>query len=61
MMFHNVETLPGLSPYTNTETAAKQYLAQLQLFFGFCQRENYESIGLSDLHKIYRNNKNRFL
>ncbi len=55
MMFHNVEVLPGLSPYTQSEATCKEYLKQLEIFFTFCKLENYISVGLSDLHKIYRN------
>lgn len=54
MMFHNVEVLPGLSPYTRTASAAKAYLQQLRTFFAFCRNEGFTGIGLSDLHAIYR-------
>ncbi len=54
MMFHNVEVLPGLSPYTHTEAAARVYLEQLKIFFGFCRKENFESVGLSGLYDIYK-------
>jgi hypothetical protein len=55
MMFHNVELLPGLSPYTQSEAKSREYLEQLKIFFTFCKQENFNCIGLSDLHKIYRN------
>jgi hypothetical protein len=54
MMFHNVEVLPGLSPYTKTEADCRVYLQQLREFFMFCSQENMITPGLSDLYKIYR-------
>lgn len=49
MMFHNVEVLPGLSPYTHTEEESKVYLSQLEKFFIFCRQNNVSGIGISDL------------
>ena len=54
MMFHNVEVLPGLSPYTKSEAKCREYLEQLSIFFSFCKRENFISLGMTDLHGIYR-------
>jgi len=54
MMFHNVEVLPGLSPYTKSEAKCREYLEQLKIFFSFCNQENFTSVGLGDLHGIYR-------
>ena len=56
MMFHNVETLPGLSPYTNTERESVRYLDQLKQFFTFCLQDNYSSVGLSELYQSYSGN-----
>jgi len=58
MMFHNVELLPGLSPYTKTESECGRYRDQLRHFFSFCVQENYSSVGLSELHHLYRNTVN---
>lgn len=49
MMFHNVEVLPGLSPYTSTDEDCKRYLTQLESFFIFCRKNEVINIGLSDL------------
>ena len=54
MMFHNVEVLPGISPYTQTENECRQYLRQLKDFFIFCQQEKIQSVALSQLYDIFR-------
>jgi hypothetical protein len=54
MMFHNVEVLPGLSPYTSTEEDCRRYLEDLRRFFAFCQEENIQGIGLSKLYDVFR-------
>lgn len=54
MMFHNVEVLPGLSPYTKSEAKCREYLEQLSIFFSFCKLENFISLGMTDLNRIYR-------
>jgi hypothetical protein len=54
MMFHNVEVLPGLSPYTATEADCQEYMGQLRTFFTFCRQENIIGTGLSKLYDVYR-------
>jgi hypothetical protein len=54
MMFHNVEVLPGLSPYTATEEDCRLYLQQLQTFFSFCNKEGIQGIALSQLYDVFR-------
>ena len=54
MMFHNVEVLPGLSPYSKTEQDCRDYLASLGAFFDFCRREAIEGIAISKLYDIFR-------
>ncbi|MFL5811653.1 MAG: hypothetical protein ACJ749_19170 [Flavisolibacter sp.] len=54
MMFHNVEVLPGISPYTNSEKDCNRYLSQLKIFFSFCKARGIEGIGLSELYDVYR-------
>jgi hypothetical protein len=54
MMFHNVEVLPNLSPYTRTEEDCKSYLLVLEWLFKYCQREDICSVSLSDLYDIYK-------
>jgi hypothetical protein len=53
MMFHNVEVLPGLSPYTSTEKDCKNYLKQLKLFFSYCRDNGIISVSLNDLYEVY--------
>lgn len=54
MMFHNVEVLPGLSPYCKNESDCRDYLNQLSEFFQYCNEYGIESIAISDLYKLYR-------
>ena len=54
MMFHNVEVLPGLSPYTTTEEECKKYLEQLEQFFIFCRQNKVINIGLSELFHEFK-------
>lgn len=54
MMFHNVEVIPGLSPYTRTENESRIYLQQLKDFFTFCRQEHFSGVGLSALYKIFK-------
>src|SRR5690606_2859825 len=39
MMFHNVEVMPGLSPYAKTEEDCKNYLNQLESLFAYCNEK----------------------
>lgn len=54
MMFHNVEVMPGLSPYAATEEDCKNYLTLLESLFRYCKINNIQSSSLSGLHEIYR-------
>ena len=54
MMFHNVEVMPGLSPYCKNETDCANYLKDLESFFIFCKEYKVESIKLSDLYDVYQ-------
>jgi hypothetical protein len=54
MMFHNVEVLPGLSPYTHSESDCVNYLNQMVRFFRFCRQDNFIPLGLNELYKSYR-------
>jgi hypothetical protein len=54
MMFHNVEVLPGLSPYTLTQYACDQYLDDLENFLDYCNAMDIKSIGLSDTYDIFK-------
>ena len=54
MMFHNVEVMPGLSPYSKTESDCDVYLNQLAAFFQFCKTKNIQSVALTDLYDIQK-------
>lgn len=54
MMFHNVEVLPGLSPYSKSENDCLKYLNQLNDFFNFCSQNKILGIGLSDIYEELR-------
>ena len=53
MMFHNVEVLPGLSPYTLSQEACDNYLRELENFFEFCNINDIASIGLSETYSLF--------
>jgi len=54
MMFHNVEVMPGLSPYSLTESDCEYYLSLLERFFQHCQQQEINSVPLSALYDICR-------
>jgi hypothetical protein len=54
MMFHNVEVMPGLSPYSLNENDCATYLESLEWFFRYCNQNNIKSSGLSSLYDVFR-------
>lgn len=54
MMFHNVEVIPGMSPYTKTENDCKAYLKQLEDFFIYCKDKDIHGAKLSSIYDLYR-------
>lgn len=54
MMFHNVEVLPAISPYTKTEVDCDNYLKVLDNFLQICVNKNIQSVSLSELYEIYK-------
>jgi len=48
-MFHNVEVVPGMSPYAATEDEANGILDRLRSLLAFAQREGIAVIGLADV------------
>ena len=54
MMFHNVEIMPGLSPYTKTKKDCENYLHQLEEFFIYCKDANIYGAKLSSIYDAYR-------
>lgn len=57
MMFHNVEVMPGLSPYSKTENDCKNYLDLIESFLVYCKNNQISCVGLSDLYDIYSKRK----
>jgi hypothetical protein len=51
-MFHNVEVVPGKSPYARNESEARGILSRLAALLAFCEREGVSVVGLSDLPEI---------
>jgi hypothetical protein len=52
-MFHNVEIVPGLSPYAQTEAAAQAILKRLAGLITFAEREGIRTIGLSAIPELF--------
>lgn len=48
LMFHNVEVVPGLSPYTACDQDVKKYLDTLALIFRMASLLSYKFITMSD-------------
>lgn len=57
IMFHNVEVLPGLSPYSQSEADCEAYLGLLDKFFTFCSNNQIKSIGLTDVYDIHQDRR----
>jgi hypothetical protein len=52
-MFHNVEIMPGLSPYARTATEADAILARLAGLLDFARREGIAVVGLGDIAELF--------
>lgn len=52
MMFHNVEVMPGLNPYTSSENECENYLDQLKAFFSYCNENLIEGCRLSEIYDV---------
>ena len=48
-MFHNVEVVPGCSPYAHTERAAAGILGRLDALLAFARRQEIPVVGLTDV------------
>lgn len=53
IMFHNVEVMPGLNPYTKSNSDVIRYLDSLKYFFEFCDQKNIQPATLSDIHSHF--------
>lgn len=54
MMFHNVEVLPGMSPYPQTKEEARLYIQSLDALLAYCSKNDILCVGLSELYDILR-------
>jgi hypothetical protein len=54
MMFHNVEVLPGLSPYTSSKSDCKKYIKSLADFLKYCNKESIKGLGLTEVYDELR-------
>ncbi|MDE2630852.1 MAG: hypothetical protein KGM97_07665, partial [Alphaproteobacteria bacterium] len=52
-MFHNVEVIPGASPYAKNEAEAGAILQRLAGLLAFAQREGVSSLGLGDVPDLF--------
>jgi hypothetical protein len=52
-MFHNVELVPGASPYAKNESEADAILKRLAGLLAFAEREGIRSLGLSDVPELF--------
>jgi len=52
-MFHNVEIVPGASPYAKDEAEAKTILQRLAGLLAWAKREGVGSIGLGDVPELF--------
>jgi len=52
-MFHNVEIIPGASPYAKNEAEAGSILSRLARLLAWAERDGIRSLGLSDVRDLY--------
>jgi hypothetical protein len=57
MMFHNIEVVPGLSPYTQTDLELTRYVDSMKVFFEFCAKNAVQPATLSSIHQHYCENR----
>jgi hypothetical protein len=51
-MFHNVEIIPGASPYAHSERDARGILGRLGALLDFASKEGIQVVGLSDVPEL---------
>lgn len=55
MMFHNVEVMEGLSPYSKDKTETKQLIGQIEQYLNWCHNNGIEGITLSKYYEKFKN------
>ena len=53
MMFHNVELVPGASPYPQTEEEVMRYLDSLKRVFDYAEKRGLRSCTMTEYHSAY--------
>jgi len=53
MMFHNVELVPGASPYSQTEEDVTRYLDTLKRVFAHAEKRGLRSCTMTEYHRYY--------
>jgi len=51
MMFHNVELVPGKSPYNNTEKDCRKHLGEIEAAAQHCLKNGFRSATLSEIYE----------
>jgi hypothetical protein len=52
-MFHNVEVIPGASPYAETESEARTILERVAALLAFAASESMRFVSLSDVAELF--------
>jgi hypothetical protein len=52
-MFHNVEIVPGASPYAQNEAQVDAIMARLTALLAWAERENIRGIGLAEVPELF--------
>ena len=52
-MFHNVEVVPGASPYAQTETQVDAIMTRLAGLLAWAEREDIRGIGLAEVPELF--------
>jgi hypothetical protein len=52
MMFHNVEVIPNISPYTSSEAEVAEYLKSLEKFLQLMQKYNVKGATISEIYEL---------
>jgi hypothetical protein len=58
-MFHNVEIVPGASPYAKNESEADAIMKRLAGLLAFAEREGIRSLGLGDVPELFGQEHNQ--
>ncbi|MCX7957124.1 MAG: hypothetical protein N2643_04440 [Endomicrobia bacterium] len=53
MMFHSMEVVPGVSPYTSSEEECKEFLLRIEEVLSFCIKNNIRFIKAQDIREYF--------